>query len=73
MLKSIKTNRIIKAIEKIGFKATRQKGSHKFFEHEDGRTTLIPLHKEIRIKLLTKIIKQDLKMEKEEFLKLIEK
>lgn len=66
----VKTDKIIKALHKLGFQAIRQKGSHIFFEHSDGRTTLVPNHKEIRIKLLVKIIK-DIKMEKEEFLKLL--
>lgn len=58
-------------MHKLGFKEIRQKGSHLFMEHPDGRTTVIPSHEEIRIGLLTKIIKEDLKIEKEEFEKLI--
>ncbi len=72
MPNSVKTRKVIEAIHSLGFKEIRQKGAHLFFEHSDGRTTLVPLHKEIRIKLLTKIIKQDLKMEKKEFFKLLE-
>jgi len=71
MLNSVKTRKVISALRNLGFEEIRQKGSHIFFEHSDGRTTIIPLHKEIRIKLLTKIIKQDLKMDKKEFLKLL--
>lgn len=70
MPNSVKIRKVLAALETLGFRQIRQKGSHVFFEHADGRTTVIPMHKEIRIKLLTKIIKQDLKMEKEEFLKL---
>ncbi len=72
MLKSIKTKKVLYALNKIGFSGIRQKGDHLFLAHFDGRTTVIPLHKEIRIKLLTKIIKDDLKMEKKEFFKLLE-
>lgn len=68
----VKTRKVIETLHKMGFNEIRQKGSHLFFEHSDGRTTLIPLHREIRIKLLTKIIKQDLKMSKEEFFKQLE-
>ena len=41
-----------------------------FFEHPDGRTTVIPNHdgEEIDRGLLNKIVKHDLKMEREEFL-----
>ena len=44
-----------------------------FFEHRDGRTTVIPNHpnEEIGIGLLTKIIKKDLQLSREEFEKLI--
>ena len=55
----------------LGFQQIRQRGSHVFFEHLDGRTTIIPMHREIQAKLLTKIIKQDLKMRREEFFKLL--
>lgn len=34
-----------KIILKIGFKKIRQKGSHVFYRHPDGRTTTIPFHK----------------------------
>ena len=71
MPNSVKTRKVLGALHKLGFKDVRQKGSHLFLEHQDGRTTVIPLHKEIRIKLLTKIVKQDLKMEKEEFFRIL--
>lgn len=28
----------------LGFEKTRQKGSHAFFRHKDGRTTTVPYH-----------------------------
>ncbi|MFH1224898.1 MAG: type II toxin-antitoxin system HicA family toxin [Candidatus Diapherotrites archaeon] len=67
MPETIKTHKLLKLLKELGFGQVRQKGSHVFFQHPDGRTTLVPLHSEIRAKLLTKIIKQDLKMDKEEF------
>lgn len=62
---------VSKILNKLGFKLKRQEGSHMFFEHEDGRTTVIPNHggEEIDRGLLNKIIKQDLKISREEFLK----
>lgn len=33
-----------KLLLKLGFIKTRQKGSHIFFRHEDGRTTTVPYH-----------------------------
>ena len=29
----------------LGFKKTRQKGSHIFYSHPDGRTTTVPHHR----------------------------
>ncbi|MBN1940882.1 MAG: type II toxin-antitoxin system HicA family toxin [Candidatus Diapherotrites archaeon] len=69
---SVKLRRVLRALHKLGFKEIRQKGSHVFFEHSDGRTTMLPMHKEIRIKLLTKIIKQDMKITKKEFFEKLE-
>ena len=33
-----------KLLLKLGFKRIRQKGSHVFYRHPDGRTTTIPHH-----------------------------
>ncbi len=68
---SYKTRKILSALESLGFKKIRQKGSHLFLEHPDGRTTLVPLHDEIRSKLLTKIIKKDIQISKSDFLSLL--
>ena len=35
---------VINALEKIGFQAVRQKGSHVQMEREDGRLVTIPVH-----------------------------
>ena len=62
---------VIKILKKIGFELKRQEGSHMFFEHEDGRTTTIPNHpgEELDRGLLNKIIKHDLQVTREEFMK----
>jgi len=62
---------LIKILLKLGFELKRQKGSHKFFQHKDGRTTVIPDHgsEQIDRGLLNKIIRQDLMMTIEAFLK----
>ena len=60
-----------KVLQKLGFALKRQQGSHMFFEHPDGRTTIVPNHpgEEIDRGLLTKIIKRDLQISREEFMK----
>ena len=64
---------VVKAIKKLGFEFKRQEGSHMFFEHPDGRTTVIPNHprEDIDRGLLNKIIKHDLKLTREDFLEYV--
>lgn len=69
----LSANELIKILEKIGFQIMRQEGSHVFLRHKDGRTTVVPNHpgEDLDRGLLNKIIKKDLNMEREDFLKLI--
>lgn len=66
----LKAKEVIKVLYKLGFIFRRQKGSHMFFEHPDGRTTVIPNHPSEQIDrgLLNKIIKQDLQMDPDDFI-----
>ena len=41
----ITPDKMINILSHLGFKEVRQRGSHKFFQHSDGRTTVIPMHK----------------------------
>ena len=61
---------ISKILKKLGFEFKRQQGSHMFFEHADGRTTVIPNHpgEDVDRGLLNKIIKKDLGITREEFI-----
>ena len=43
-LKVINSTKLEKLLLKSGFKKIRQKGSHAFYRHPDGRTTTIPHH-----------------------------
>jgi len=69
-LKPLPSKRVIQILERLGFKKIRQRGSHVFLRHPDGRTTIVPIHKgeDIGRGLLQEIIK-DTKLTKEEFLK----
>ena len=42
---SITGSRLIRALRKFGFEAIRTKGSHHFLQHQDGRCTVVPLHR----------------------------
>jgi len=64
---------LVKVLKKLRFKKLRQKGSHMFFKHTDGRTTVVPLHSGEKLDrgLLNKIIKKDLQISREDFLKVL--
>jgi predicted RNA binding protein YcfA (HicA-like mRNA interferase family) len=66
--------KLIRALEKAGFAVIRQKGSHIFMEHPDGRTSVIPYHagEELGIGLIRKIMK-DACMTREEFFELLKR
>ena len=69
----VTAKQLIKILEKLDFAETRQKGSHKFFKHADGRVTSVPFHTgDISKGLLRKILNQ-IKISKEELRKLTEK
>ena len=56
-----------KLIKSLGFEEIRQKGSHKFFKHSDGRTTIIPMHnKDLKRGLIKQILK-DIKVTDDEY------
>ena len=67
----LKAKDICNVLKKLGFNLIRQEGSHMFFKHPDGRATVIPNHRgeEIDRGLLNKIIKKDLGISREEFLR----
>jgi len=67
----LSANEIIKALQKMGFKKLRQEGSHVFLQHPDGRTTVVPNHpsEDVDRGLLNKILKKDLGIDREEFIK----
>ncbi len=64
---------LIRILSKIGFKTIRQEGSHVFLRHGDGKTTVIPNHpgRKLDRGLLNKILKKDVQITREEFMKLV--
>lgn len=65
----------IKFLERIGFVIVRINGSHHRMRHADGRVTTVPIHKndDLSKGLLRKIIREDLKLEQDEFNKIFAK
>ena len=43
-LKLLTATELERLLFRLGFVKVRQKGSHAFYRHEDGRTTTIPHH-----------------------------
>ncbi len=41
----LKPTKVIRILKKLGFHPIRQRGSHIYFRHPDGRSTVIPFHK----------------------------
>ena len=41
----VESSRMEKLLFKLGFEKVRQKGSHVFYRHPDGRYTTVPHHK----------------------------
>ena len=44
-LKLIDSRAMERLLFRLGFEKVRQKGSHAFYRHPDGRTTTLPHHK----------------------------
>ena len=44
-LKLVDARKMEKVLLRLGFQKVRQKGSHAFYRHPDGRTTTVPHHK----------------------------
>ena len=40
----LKPREVAAILEKLGFVEVRQRGSHKQYRHEDGRSTTLPFH-----------------------------
>ena len=66
----IKPKQLVKILIFLGFKKRDAEGSHVFFAHPDGRTTVIPMHnRELSKGLLRKIL-NDIQLSIEEYDKL---
>lgn len=71
-LPSLTGKKIISLLKKAGFNVERQKGSHVFLKHHDGRATVVPIHsgETIGHGLLSKILR-DVEMTKDDLLRIL--
>lgn len=69
----VSAKQLVKILKDLEFAETRQKGSHKFFKHADGRVTSVPFHlQDLGMGLLRKILNQ-IKISPEELRRLLKK
>ena len=63
----------LKFLQALGFVVVRINGSHHRLKHPDGRITTVPVHKnkDLPKGLLRKIIREDLKLDTEQFIELL--
>ena len=68
----VKSKDLEKVLFKLGFNKVRQKGSHAFYRHNDGKCTVIPHHpgRDLSPILVLKILKE-INLSREEFERLI--
>ena len=70
----IKARQLLKVLNLLGFTLKHKKGSHFFFAHKDGRTTVVPIHpSETLGKGLLSAILRDIKISVEELNNLLKK
>jgi len=62
---------LIRLFRKLGFEVVRQRASHVFLRHPDGRRLTVPVYEEVPVNLLTWIL-AEAKISREEFLRLLE-
>ena len=67
-LKIITSSQMCRLAEREGFEEMRQKGSHRFYRHDDGRTTLVPVHPgDLDRTLIRKILRDNMDMTIDEY------
>jgi predicted RNA binding protein YcfA (HicA-like mRNA interferase family) len=72
-LRLIDAQTMEKLLFHLGFQRMRQKGSHVFYRHPDGRVTTIPHHKgRVLARPLTREILRELEISVDEYNKYIE-
>jgi predicted RNA binding protein YcfA (HicA-like mRNA interferase family) len=63
---------VVRALQRAGFSVVRQRGSHVFLQHADGRATVVLVHagETLGAGLLAKILR-DVQLSRDEFSRLL--
>ena len=69
----VTARQLIRVLRRLGFVQTRSRGSHRRFEHPDGRKTTVPVHRgrDIPRGLLRQIVTIDINSTMDEFVALL--
>ena len=68
----VSAKQLEKLLFQLGFEFQRQKGSHKFYKHPDGRYTTVPHHPEEDLsRPLIRAILRQINLDTEEFIRLL--
>ena len=69
----VTARKLISVLRRLGFVQTRSRGSHRRFEHPDGRKTTVPVHRgrDIPRGLLRQIVTIDIGITMDEFVVLL--
>ena len=68
--RKISGKELLKVFQRLGFQLVRQRGSHAFLRHPDGRRLTVPVYDVVPINLLHWIL-AEAKVTRQEFLKLL--
>jgi predicted RNA binding protein YcfA (HicA-like mRNA interferase family) len=61
---------LVRALRRAGFTPVSQRGSHVKLRHDDGRSAIVPMHREVRPGTLRSILRQS-RLEPAELLRLL--
>ena len=70
-LKIITSIKMCTLLESDGFQNVRQRGSHRFYRHTDGRTTVVPMHASDLDRTLIRKILKDIDMSIDDYNKMV--
>jgi len=62
---------VLRVLKRLGFVEARQRGSHVFMKHPDGRATALPMHNKDMRKGLFHSILDDIRLTEAQFRKLV--
>ena len=70
-LPAVSPRTMCRILESLGFELVREKGSHRFYRHADGRATVVPYHAgEDLGRGLVRSILRDIELSRDDFLDL---